>query len=101
MLPCSLASAKYGRDAEMSPALSGALSGGSEVAIRAGLADFNSDGTPRASRSSSYAAPGSILIQRSTDSPRAALLTVQPMEVEGSGGSLLSPGSSKKVRAFA
>lgn len=91
-----LAHAKFGREAELATAQSGA-SNGSEQLLRTGLSDFNSDGTPKASRVSSYSAPGSNLIQRNTDSPRASLLPVQPMEVEGSGGSLLSPGSSKKV----
>ena len=70
--------------------------------IRAGFSEFNSDGTPRASvtpRSSSYMVPPeSARVERSTESQnRQALLGVQPLSVEGSGSSLLSPGTSKKV----
>ena len=75
--------------------------------IKAGVENFNSDGTPRASitpRASSYLAPESARAERSSDSQnRASLLGVklQPLSVEPSGGSLLSPGSSKKVCAVA
>lgn len=75
--------------------------------IKAGVEQFNSDGTPRASmtpRASSYLAPESARAERSSDSQnRASLLGVklQPLNVEPSGGSLLSPGSSKKVCSFA
>ena len=70
--------------------------------LTAGVSEFNSDGTPRASmtpRASSYMVPPeSPRVERSTDSQnRQSLLGVQSMSVEASGGSLLSPGTSKKV----
>lgn len=69
--------------------------------IKAGVEHFNSDGSPRASmtpRASSYVVPESARAERSTDSQnRAALLGLQPMSVEASGGSLLSSGVNKKV----
>ena len=73
--------------------------------IKAGVQEFNSDGSPRGSltpRASSYLAPPqSARAERSTDSQnRQSLLGLQPLNVEGSagsGGSLLSPGTSKKV----
>jgi hypothetical protein len=70
--------------------------------LKAGLSEFNSDGTPRASmtpRASSYMVPPeSPRVERSTDSQnRQSLLGVQSMSVEASSGSLLSPGTSKKV----
>lgn len=71
--------------------------------IRAGISEFNSDGTPRASmtpRASSYMIPPELpRVERSTDSQnRQSLLGLQPLSVEGSSGSLLSPGTNKKVR---
>ena len=73
--------------------------------LKAGVSEFNSDGTPRASmtpRASSYMVPPeSPRVERSTDSQnRQSLLGVQSMSVEASGGSLLSPGTSKKVSLF-
>ncbi len=73
--------------------------------LKAGVSEFNSDGTPRASmtpRASSYMVPPeSPRVERSTDSQnRQSLLGVQSMSVEASGGSLLSPGTSKKVNAL-
>ncbi len=70
--------------------------------LKAGVSEFNSDGTPKASmtpRASSYMVPPeSPRVERSTDSQnRQSLLGVQSMSVEASGGSLLSPGTSKKV----
>ena len=65
--------------------------------IKAGVDNFSSDQTPR---SSLYVAPESPRVERSTDSQnRAALLGVQPLSVEGSGGSVLSSGANKQVRA--
>lgn len=73
--------------------------------LKAGVSEFNSDGTPRASmtpRASSYMVPPELpRVERSTDSQnRQSLLGVQSMSVEASGGSLLSPGTSKKVNLF-
>ena len=70
--------------------------------IKAGISEFNSDGTPRSSatpRESAYLLPPeSPRAERSSDSQnRASLLGPQALSVEGSGGSLLSPSSSKKV----
>ena len=70
--------------------------------IKAGFSEFNSDGTPRANvspRESSYLVPPeSPTAERSADSQnRQSLLGMQPLSAEASGGSLLSPGSSKKV----
>lgn len=71
--------------------------------IKAGVENFDSDrtGTPRASqspRSSAYAAPESARVERSTDSQnRASQLGVLPLNVEASGGSLLSSGANKQV----
>ncbi|KAL0027603.1 hypothetical protein WJX79_001142 [Trebouxia sp. C0005] len=72
--------------------------------LKAGMPEFNSDGTPRASmtpRASSYMVPPeSPRVERSTDSQnRQSLLGVQSMSVEASSGSLLSPGTSKKGAA--
>ncbi|KAL0048626.1 hypothetical protein WJX82_007262 [Trebouxia sp. C0006] len=72
--------------------------------LKAGVSEFNSDGTPRASmtpRASSYMVPPELpRVERSTDSQnRQSLLGVQSMSVEASGGSLLSPGTSKKGAA--
>lgn len=92
-----VSSSKVAQDKELVTGLS-AISTDSAQPIKSGIAGFNSDGTPRVSRVSSYSAPGSALIQRNPDSPRAFLLPpIQPMSVEASGSSLLSPGSSKKV----
>lgn len=71
--------------------------------IKAGIDNFDSDqtGTPRASqstRSSAYAVPESARVERSTDSQdRASQLGVLPLNVEASGGSLLSSGANKQV----
>ena len=91
--------AKFTSQSELAAGLSGVSVSSETVPIKVGIAGFNSDGTPKASRASSYTAPGSILIQRGSDTPRASLLggVVQPLNVEGSDSSLLSPGSSKKV----
>lgn len=99
---------KVGANGSLSGGLITGVSGMSTVSndetrpIRAGLAEFNSDGSPRTSvtpRASSYMLPPeSPRVERSTDSQnRQSLLGVQSMSVEGSGGSLLSPGSSNKV----
>lgn len=78
-----------------------ATSFGSTQPIKAGVDNFGSDQTPRASqtpRSSSYVAPESPMVERRTDSQnRAALLGVQPLSVEASGGSVLSSGANKQV----
>ena len=70
--------------------------------IKAGVDNFGSDQTPRVSqspRSTSYVVPESPRVERSTDSQnRASLLGVQPLSVEGSGGSVLSSGANKQVR---
>lgn len=74
--------------------------------IKAGVDNFKSDPTPRGSftpRSSSYVAPESARAERSTDSQnRASLLgsPPAPWNVEASGGSLLSSGTSKKVGLY-
>lgn len=71
--------------------------------IKAGEDNFKSDQTPRGAltpRSSSYVAPESARAERSTDSQnRASLLgsPPAPLNVEASGGSLLSSGANKKV----
>ncbi|KAL3153203.1 hypothetical protein ABBQ38_011953 [Trebouxia sp. C0009 RCD-2024] len=70
--------------------------------IKAGEDNFKSDQTPRGAltpRSSSYVAPESARAERSTDSQnRASLLgsPPAPLNVEASGGSLLSSGANKK-----
>lgn len=103
---CRMSRAKVGNQTELATGLSVS----SEEPIKAGIVNFNSDQTPR-SRQSSYTAPGSILVQRATesprashlgtdsprDSPRASLLGVrlQPLNVEKSDSSLLSPGNKK------
>lgn len=71
--------------------------------IKAGVDKFTSDQTPMGSmtpRSPSYVAPESARAERSSESQnRASLLGPQlaAVNVEASGGSLLSSGASKKV----
>ena len=71
--------------------------------IKAGEDNCKSDQSPRGSltpRSASYMAPESARAERSTDSQNQASLLGSPpapLNVEASGGSLLSSGANKKV----